>query len=109
MSNPSVTPVDEATFDESVSDSNVPVLVAFLASWSGPCRTIAPVLDEIGKEQGKAVRLLTADVDNHPAHSHRFGIQNVPTMLFFKAGELKDEVVGLTSKADFIYRLDALK
>jgi thiol-disulfide isomerase/thioredoxin len=57
MSNLPVTPVDEATFDESVSDSNVPVLVAFLASWSGPCRMIAPVLDEIGKEQANAVRM----------------------------------------------------
>jgi thioredoxin 1 len=96
MSNPPVTEVDESTFNESVSDSDVPVLVAFIASWSGPCRLIAPVLDEIGKEQGNAVRLLTADVDSHPALSHRFGIQNVPTMLFFKGGELKDEVVGLT-------------
>jgi thioredoxin 1 len=109
MSATHVTHVDESTFDESVSDSNVPVLVAFLASWSGPCRMIAPVLDEIGKEQGNAVRLLTADVDDHPALSNRFGIQNVPTMLFFKGGELKDEVVGLTSKADLIYRLSALK
>ena len=92
-----------------ISDSNVPVVVAFLASWSGSCRTIAPVLDEIGKEKGKAFRLLTADVDNHPAFPHRFGIQNVLTMLFLKGGELKDEVVGLTSKADLIYRLDALK
>jgi thioredoxin 1 len=109
MSNPAVTEVDESTFNESVSDSDVPVLVAFIASWSGPCRLIAPVLDEIAKEQGNAVRLLTADVDNHPVLSNRFGIQNVPTMLFFKGGELSDQVVGVTSKKDLIYRLGALK
>src|SRR5260370_41149222 len=72
MSTASVTHLDEATFDRSVSDSNVPVLVAFLATWSGPCRMIAPVLDEIAKEQGNAVRIVKVDVDNNPALSKSF-------------------------------------
>jgi len=78
MSTASVTHLDEATFDRSVSDSNVPVLVAFLATWSGPCRMIAPVLDEIAKEQGNAVRIVKVDVDNNPVLSNRFGIRNIP-------------------------------
>ena len=59
--------------------------------------------------QGTAVRIVKVDVDNNPTLSNRFGIRNIPTMLFFKSGEVKDQVVGLTSKADLISRLNALK
>ncbi len=69
---------------------------------------IAPVLDEIAKEQGENVKIAKVDVDNSPTLSSRFGIRNVPTLLFFKGGEVKDQVVGLTSKADLISRLKTL-
>jgi thioredoxin 1 len=105
----SVIHLDEATFDQMVSDSNVPILVDFWATWCGPCRMIAPVLEEIAEEQADAVRIVKVDVDNNPELSNRFGIRNIPTLLFFKGGEVKDHVVGLTSKADLISRLNALK
>ena len=70
---------------------------------------IAPVLEEIAEEQAEAVRIVKVDVDNNPELSNRFGIRNIPTLLFFKGGELKDQVVGLTTKADLISRLNALK
>jgi thioredoxin 1 len=99
----------EGTFDQALRDSNVPVLVDFGAAWCAPCRMIAPVLEEIAEEQAEAVRIIKVDADNNPELSNRFGIRNIPTLLFFKGGELKDQVVGLTSKADLISRLNALK
>ena len=101
--------LDEATFDQMVSDSNVPILVDFWATWCGPCRMIAPVLEEIAEEQADAVRIVKVDVDNNPELSNRFGIRNIPTLLFFTGGELKDQVVGLAGKADLISRLNKLK
>jgi len=109
VSTPSVIHLDEANFDQTVSDSNVPILVDFWATWCGPCRMIAPVLEEIAEEQADAVRIVKVDVDKNPDLSNRFGIRNIPTLLFFKGGEVKGQVVGLTSKADLISRLNALK
>ena len=104
----SVTHLNESKFDQAISESPVPILVDFFASWCGPCRMIAPILDEIAKEQGDVVKIAKVDVDKSPTLSSRFGIRNVPTLLFFKGGEVKDQVVGLTSKADLISRLKTL-
>ena len=109
ISSPSVIHLDEGTFDRALRDSNVPVLVDFWATWCAPCGVIAPVLDEIAEEQAEAVRIVKVDADNNPELLNSFGIRNIPTLLFFKGGELKDQVVGLTSKADLISRLNALK
>jgi thioredoxin 1 len=109
MATASVIHLDETSFDKTVSASSVPVLVDFWATWCGPCRMIAPVLEEIAKEEGLNVRVGKVDVDNNPALSNRFGIRNIPTLLFFKGGEVKDQVVGLTSKAELVKRLQALK
>jgi len=109
ISTPSVIHLDEATFDQVLSDSNVPIVVDFWATWCGPCRVIAPILEEIAEEQAEAVQIVKVDVDSNPELSNRFEIRNIPTLLFFKGGELKDQVVGLTSKADLISRLNELK
>jgi thioredoxin 1 len=104
-----VTHLDEDNFDQAIRDSKVPVLVDFWATWCGPCQMIAPVLDEIAKEQGDAIRIVKVDVDQNQTIADRFGVRNVPTLLFFKGGEVRDQVVGVTSKADLVSRLNALK
>jgi thioredoxin 1 len=109
ISSSSVIHLDKATFDQALRDSKVPILVDFWATWCGPCRMIAPVLEEIAEEQKEAVRIVKVDVDKNSELSNRLGIRTIPTLLLFKGGELKDQVVGLTSKADLISRLNALK
>jgi thioredoxin 1 len=104
-----VTHLDEENFDQAIRDSKVPVLVDFWATWCGPCQMIAPVLDEIAKEHGDAIRIVKVDVDQNQTIADRFGVRNVPTLLFFKGGEVRDQVVGVTSKADLVSRLNALK
>jgi thioredoxin 1 len=106
---PSILHLDESNFEQAVNESSVPTLVDFWASWCGPCRMIAPVLDEIAKEQGENVKIAKVNVDEWPSLSSRFGIRNIPTLLFFKSGEVKDQVVGVTSKSDLLSRLKALQ
>ena len=104
----SVIHLDESDFYRMIVESPVPILVDFSAAWCGPCRMIARVLDEIAQEQGDIGKIAKVDVDKNPNLTSRFGIRNVPTLLFFKGGEVKDKVVGLTSKADLISRLKTL-
>ena len=101
----SVFHLDESNFDQTIRNAKAPVLVDFWATWCGSCRMIAPVLDEIASELGEKVRVAKVDVDNNLELSNRLGIRNIPTLLIFKSGEVKDLVVGLTSKADLVSRL----
>ncbi len=97
----------ESNFDELVK-SGKPVLVDFWATWCGPCRAIAPIIDEISKEyEGKAV-ITKCDVDNSGDIATRFGIRNIPTLLFFKNGEVVDKLVGANPKASITAKLDAI-
>lgn len=99
--------VTGATFDGVVT-SERPVLIDFWAPWCGPCRAIAPVLEEIAQELGDKVTIGKVNVDEHPDLAVRFGVQAIPQLLFFKEGALKDTMVGAVPKRELIKRLDAL-
>ncbi|MEP6823096.1 MAG: thioredoxin, partial [Chthoniobacterales bacterium] len=94
--------------DSEVTKSTQPVLVDFWAEWCGPCKMIAPILDEIAKEKAGTVKIAKVNVDNNQSLSARYNVRAIPTLLFFKNGELKDQVTGMTSKKDLLSRLEAL-
>jgi len=100
--------VNDSNFDEVVLKSDKPVVVDFWAEWCGPCRMIAPMIEEISKEfEGKAL-VTKCDVDSSPGVASRFGIRNIPTVLFFKDGKVADKQVGAVPKANFVAKLNAL-
>ncbi len=100
--------VNDSNFDEVVIKSTKPVVVDFWAEWCGPCRMIAPMIEEISKEfEGKAL-VTKCDVDSSPGVASRFGIRNIPTVLFFKDGKVADKQVGAVPKASFVAKLNAL-
>ncbi len=108
MDNSAAVTIDEANFENEVTKSTQPVLVDFWAEWCGPCKMIAPVLDEIAKEKAGSVKVGKVNVDDNQALSMRYNVRAIPTLLFFKDGQLRDQVTGMTSKKDLLSRLEAL-
>ncbi|MDX9908117.1 MAG: thioredoxin [Bacteroidales bacterium] len=100
--------ITDANFEELVIQSDKPVMIDFWAVWCGPCRLIAPIVEEMSKEyDGKAV-IGKVDVDSNPGVSVKFGIRNIPTVLFVKNGEVVDRQIGAAPKKIFTAKLDAL-
>jgi len=108
MSSPNVVAVNESNFDAEVVNTATPVLVDFWAEWCGPCKMIAPILEEIASEKGGAVKIAKVNVDESQGLSSKFGIRAIPTLLFFKNGAVREQIVGMTSKRDLIAKLEAL-
>ena len=91
-----------ATFDETVASSDLPVLVDFWAEWCGPCKAIAPILDEIATEHGDRVRIAKLNVDDNPDIARRFDVMSIPTLILFKAGTAEARLVGAKGKHQLI-------
>ncbi len=91
--------VTDASFDADVLQSSVPVLVDFWASWCGPCRMIAPILDELAADYGDKISIVKVNVDENQESPAKFGIRGIPTLLLFKNGTLMGTKVGAASKS----------
>ncbi len=96
MSN--VVEINDIDFDKEVIESEVPVLVDFWAPWCGPCKALAPTLDEISKDNEGKIKIVKINVDDNKEIAVKFGIQSIPTMLIFIKGELKEQIVGSLPK-----------
>ncbi len=100
--------INEASFDKAVINSPIPVLVEFWAPWCGPCKMIAPVLEEIAQESGDRFRVTKVNIDDDPGLQERFKIRGVPALLFFSGGELRDQIVGVAAKKAIVEKLEKL-
>ena len=101
--------INEANFNDEVLRSNQPVLVDFWAEWCGPCKMLAAVLGEIALEQSGRVKVAKANVDTNLGLAARFGIQSIPTLLYFAGGEVRDQTVGVIGKQAILSRLEKLQ
>lgn len=100
--------INDSNFEELVTNSDKPVLLDFWAPWCGPCRMIGPIVEELSTEyEGKWI-IAKCNVDEASEVPMKFGIRNIPTLLFFKGGELKDKLVGSTTKSAIIQKMETI-
>ncbi len=100
--------ITDGNFEELVMQSDKPVLIDFWAVWCGPCRMIGPFVEEMAKEYGEKAVIGKVDVDSNPGVAAKFGIRNIPTVLFVKNGQVADKQVGACPKQVLVNKLDAL-
>ncbi|MFB2891413.1 thioredoxin [Aerosakkonemataceae cyanobacterium BLCC-F50] len=98
--------VTDSTFDEEVVESDVPVLVDFWAPWCGPCRMVAPVVDEIAEQFAGQVKVVKVNTDENPNVASKYGIRSIPTLMIFKGGAKVDMVVGAVPKTTLAQTLE---
>ena len=91
--------VGDSSFEAEVLQSDKPVLVDFWAPWCGPCRAIAPIVEELAEDFGDKVKFTKCNVDENPAIPTKYGIKSIPTLIFFKDGEIQDKVIGIVAKS----------
>lgn len=97
--------ITDANFEQEVLKSDVPVLIDFWAIWCGPCRVIAPVVEEIAGEYDGKLKVGKLDVDNNPQVAVKYGIRSIPTLLIFNNGEVSDQMIGALPKAHIVDRV----
>jgi len=108
MANSETVHLTEQNFDEALSRESGLVMVDFWAEWCGPCKAIAPVLEDLAQESAGRVTLAKVNVDENPGLAARYGIRSIPTILFVKQGKVADQVIGAVPRAKLKAKLDAL-
>ncbi len=107
MSSPAIQHVTDASFEPDVLKSDVPVLVDYWAEWCGPCKSIAPILEDVAKEYGGRVKIAKMNVDENQSTPAKFGIRGIPTLMLFKNGNVEATKVGALSKSQLTAFLDS--
>ena len=100
--------ITDDTFDAEVIQSDVLVLVDFWTTWCGPCKMIAPILEEVAEEMGDRIKIVKVDVDQNNQAAGKYNIMSIPSLLFFKKGEVIDQVVGAVPKAQLLQRIETV-
>ena len=108
MASANIVTITDSNFDQEVLKASTPVLVDFWAEWCGPCKMIAPILEEIADETVGSLKVAKVNVDNCQQVAGRFQVRAIPTLLFFKNGEVKDQIVGMKGKSELLAKAQAL-
>lgn len=108
MASPNILTLTSENFQQQVLKSTTPVLVDFWAEWCGPCKMIAPILDELADEYSGRVSIGKVNIDDHQTLATQFGVRAIPTLLLFHNGEVSEQIVGLRSKRDLKASMDKL-
>ncbi len=98
MAGTAIMELTDANFDQEVLKSEQPVLIDFWAVWCGPCRALAPIVDEVAQSYSGKVKVMKMNVDENPGTPGRYGIRGIPTLLIFKGGQVKEQIVGYVPK-----------
>ena len=106
MATETIVTLTDSNFDPEVVKSSTPVLVDFWAEWCGPCKMVAPILDELATEYNGKVKIAKLNIDDYQSLATQYGIRAIPTLLIFMQGQVVDQIVGLRSKKDFKIKLD---
>jgi thioredoxin 1 len=106
MATDNILNITDSNFDQEVMKSSTPVLVDFWAPWCGPCKAIAPILEQLAGEYAGRLKVVKVNVDDNPQAPQRFGVRGIPNLLIVKDGAVKDQIIGAVPKAQLVKAVD---